>query len=174
MSLKTVQISLILFGSFFQKISGPSSSGPSRTLQITMLLLWIDVPLKGLIGNATTFCAEFRWAISLSDFEISLSDFEIAQRRNSAQNVVAFPTDGMLEKITSSISTSLDVRPDVQIFKRPKNREDGSKFDDFRTKWIVSARPISGKKIEITKQSKSFRKISKNFRKFFRIFFRTM
>ena len=43
-------------------------------------------------------------------------------------------TNGVLEKITSSISTSLDVRPDVQIFKRPKNREDGSKFDDFRTK----------------------------------------
>ena len=42
--------------------------------------------------------------------------------------------NGVLEKITSSISTSLDVRPDVQIFKRPKNREDGSKFDDFRTK----------------------------------------
>ena len=29
-SLKTVQISLILLGNFFQKISGPSSLGPSR------------------------------------------------------------------------------------------------------------------------------------------------
>ena len=80
--------------------------------------------------------------------------------------------NGVLEKITSSISTSLDVRPNVQIFKRPKNREDGSKFDDFRTKWIVSARPISGKIFEITKQSKSFRKTSKNFRFFFRFFLR--
>ena len=43
--------------------------------------------------------------------------------------------NGVSEKITSSISTSLDVRPDVQIFKRPKNREDGSNFDDFRPKF---------------------------------------
>ena len=35
-------------------------------------------PLEGLIGNATTFCAEFRWAIALSDFEI-------AQRNRSAK-----------------------------------------------------------------------------------------
>ena len=47
-------------------------------------------PLKGLIGNAMTFCAEFRWAISLSDFEIAQRSFEIAQR-NSAKNVDAFP-----------------------------------------------------------------------------------
>ena len=34
--------------------------------------------------------------------------------------------------------------PPVQpkIFKRPKNREDSSNFDDFRTKRIVSAQPI--------------------------------
>ena len=28
----------------------------------------------------------------------------------------------------------------TKIFKRSKNREDGSKFDDFWTKWIASAR----------------------------------
>ena len=33
MSLKIVQISLILSGNFFQKISGPSSSDPSRTFR---------------------------------------------------------------------------------------------------------------------------------------------
>ena len=30
----------------------------------------------------------------------------------------------------------------VKIFKRPKNREDGSDFDDFRTKSIAPTRPI--------------------------------
>ena len=34
MNVKTVQISLILFGNFFQKISGPSSSGTSRTFRV--------------------------------------------------------------------------------------------------------------------------------------------
>ena len=56
---------------------------------------------------------------------------------------------------------------ELSVFKRPKNREDSSKFDDFWTKRIVSVRPISGKKFERTKRTKSFRKI----RKFFRIFF---
>ena len=37
-------------------------------------------------GNATTFCAEFRWEIALSDFEISLSDFEVAQRNSAKQS----------------------------------------------------------------------------------------
>ena len=41
-------------------------------------------PLQGLIGNATTFCAEFRWAIALSNFEIKQRNFEIAQRNCSA------------------------------------------------------------------------------------------
>lgn len=40
--------------------------------------------------------AEFRRAISLSNFEISLSDFEIAQR-NSAKNVAAFPINPFKE-----------------------------------------------------------------------------
>ena len=44
-------------------------------------------PLKGLIGNATTFCAEFRGAISLSDFEIAQRNFEIAQRRRSSDGI---------------------------------------------------------------------------------------
>jgi len=65
----------------------------------------------------------------------------------------------------------MDVRPDVQIFKWPKNRKDGSKFDDFRTKRIVSARPISGKIFERTKRMKSFRKIRKFFKKIFEKFF---
>ena len=42
-------------------------------------------PLKGLMRNATTFCAELRWAIALSDFEISIINFEIAQRNRSAE-----------------------------------------------------------------------------------------
>ena len=46
-------------------------------------------PLKGLMRNETTFCAEFRWAISKLIIEISKSLSAIAQR-NSAQNVVAF------------------------------------------------------------------------------------
>ena len=55
----------------------------------------------------------------------------------------------------------------VSVFKRPKNREDSSKFDDFWTKRIVSARPISGKIFERTKRTKSFRKIRKFFKNFF-------
>ena len=53
----------------------------------------------------------------------------------------------------------------IKIFKRPKNREDSSDFDDFRTKRIVSAPPISGKIFERTKRTKSFRKIRKRIRK---------
>ena len=63
----------------------------------------------------------------------------------------------------------------LQIFKRPKNREDSSKFDDFWTKRIVSARPISGKIFERTKRTKSFRTIRKffkdSFEKGFEFFF---
>ena len=59
----------------------------------------------------------------------------------------------------------------VSVFKRPKNREDSSKFDDFWTKRIVSARPISGKIFERTKRTKSFRKIRKFFNFFFEKFF---
>ena len=59
---------------------------------------------------------------------------EVAKEREGHGGHMLHFIDGVLEKTTSSISTSLDVRPDVQIFKRPKNREDGSKFDDFRTK----------------------------------------
>ena len=51
----------------------------------------------------------------------------------------------------------------VSVFKRPKNREDSLKFDDSWTKRIVPAPPISGKKIERTKRTKSFRKIPKKF-----------
>ena len=50
-------------------------------------------------------------------------------------------------------------------FKRPKNREDSSDFDDFRTKRIVSARPIVWKIFERTKRTKIFRKIQKLFEK---------
>ena len=42
---------------------------------------------------------------------------------------VAVAVAGLTKKIT-------------QIFKQPKNREDGSKFDDFWTKSIASARTI--------------------------------
>ena len=59
----------------------------------------------------------------------------------------------------------------ASVFKRPKNREDSSKFDDFWTKRIVSARPISGKIFERTKRTKSFRKIRKSFKNFFEKFF---
>ena len=90
--------------------------------------------------------------------------------RNQNQQTVLMACWRRLQ-CTSSISTSLDVWPDVQIFKRPKNREDDSKFDNFRTKWIVSARPISGKKFRnhetIEKFSKNFEKFSKKFSKNF-------
>ena len=33
--------------------------------------------------------------------------------------------------------------PTTEIFKQPKNRKDGSDFDDFRTKKIASTQPIS-------------------------------
>ena len=33
----------------------------------------------------------------------------------------------------------------AKTFKRPKNREDGSDFDDFRTNSIAATRTISGK-----------------------------
>ena len=35
-----------------------------------------------------------------------------------------------------------------KIFKQPKNREDGSKFDDFGSKLIASARTIFRKSFE--------------------------
>ena len=56
-------------------------------------------------------------------------------------------------------------------FKWVTNREDGSDFDDFWTKRIVSARTISGKISERTKRTKSFRKFQKFFVFFFEQFF---
>ena len=54
----------------------------------------------------------------------------------------------------------------IKIFKRLKNRENNSKFDDFWTKRIVSARPISGKIFETTKRQKCFSKTFCSFRSF--------
>ena len=39
-----------------------------------------------------------------------------------------------------------------KIFKRPKNCEERSDFDDFRTKWIASKRPILWKNFEQAKK----------------------
>ena len=45
----------------------------------------------------------------------------------------------------------------VRNFKRPKNCEDSSDFDDFRTKRIAAARPIFWKTFERTSSSSSRR-----------------
>ena len=66
-----------------------------------------------------------------------------------------------IPKITSSISTSLDVRPDVQIFKRPKNREDGSKFDQMNRLGATHFWKIVRKNETIEKFSKNFKKFPK-------------
>ena len=61
----------------------------------------------------------------------------------------------------------------LKIFKRPKNREDGSDFDDFRTKKITGTKAVSRKQIERTKRTNSSRQIRKiieqNFRKILKI-----
>ena len=44
-----------------------------------------------------------------------------------------------------------------KIFKRPKNREDGSDFDDFRTNSIAATRTISGKMFARTGERKNER-----------------
>ena len=49
-----------------------------------------------------------------------------------------------------------------------KNREDGSDFDDFRTKKIAATQAVSWKNIERTKTNEKFPKNSKNYRCFFR------
>ena len=43
-------------------------------------------------------------------------------------------------QLESNSNASFRRRLEFKIFKRPKNREDGSKFDDFLTKSIASAR----------------------------------
>ena len=74
---------------------------------------------------------------------------------------VSFSTYGQLYLLT---------RPKVEIFKRPKNRKDGSKFDDFRTKKFAAARAISWKKFERTRRTKSCRKIRKKIENFLKVF----
>ena len=51
----------------------------------------------------------------------------------------------------------------VSVFKRPKNREDSSKFDDFWTKGIVSARPV--KFLEKCSKERNERKVFEKFQK---------
>ena len=53
----------------------------------------------------------------------------------------------------------------MKKFKRPKNREDSSDFDDFRTKRIVPAQPIFWKQYR-KKRTNIFRKNRKNIDKF--------
>ena len=61
----------------------------------------------------------------------------------------------------------------LKIFKRPKNREDGSDFDDFRTKKIAATQAVSWKIFERTKRTKNSRKIrkiiEKNFKKMLKL-----
>ena len=49
----------------------------------------------------------------------------------------------------------------AKIFKRPKNCEDGSNFDDFRTKKIAATQAVSWKIFERMKQTRSSRIIRK-------------
>ena len=58
----------------------------------------------------------------------------------------------------------------LKIFKRLKNREDGSDFDDFRTKKIAATQAVWWKKIERLKRMKSSRKIRKIIEKSFEKF----
>ena len=77
----------------------PEKCGPEKTKKTEKSITIIQVrpsgfplrcrPSKGLIGNATTFCAEFRWAQRWVISKLIIMNFEIAQR-SSAQNVVAF------------------------------------------------------------------------------------
>ena len=158
----------------------PKISDVSRRVDASMRRC-VDTPSRHIVDTATSRRVDATWKKYNTTPDITVLRHTIHAFFQRFSTKIPFVNvkkakkiNGVLEKITSSISTSLDVRPNVQIFKRPKNREDGSKFDDFRTKWIVSARPISGKIFEITKQSKSFRKTSKNFRKNLRKIFRTM
>ena len=52
------------------------------------------------------------------------------------------------------------LNPRLQIFKRPKNREDSSDFDDFRSKQIVSSLSISRKTIRTNEMNKKLPKNS--------------
>ena len=56
----------------------------------------------------------------------------------------------------------------IEIFKRPKNRRDGSIFDDFRTKKIAATRAVSWKKIRTNETNKKFAKNSKKYQNLFR------
>ena len=52
----------------------------------------------------------------------------------------------------------------LKIFKQPKNREDGSDFDDVRTKKIAAMQAVWWKK-RTNETSEKFPKNSKNYRK---------
>ena len=67
MSLKTAQISLVLFGNFFQKISGPSSSGPSRTFRIP-ISSFVNSSLSVAITSAKAFDGMLSSGVHLSLF----------------------------------------------------------------------------------------------------------
>ena len=109
------------------------------------------------------------WAISLSDFEISLSNFEIAQRnfeiaqrktqRKMSTPSLLTPLKGLIGKVYHGPrrqyrSNRTEYRIEskfANFFKRPKNREDGSDFDDFWTESIVLTQSIFSKIFERTK-----------------------
>ena len=57
----------------------------------------------------------------------------------------------------------------LKIFKRPKNREDGSDFDEIWTKKIA-AKSCLMKKIRTNETNEKFPKNSKNHRKIFEKF----
>ena len=57
----------------------------------------------------------------------------------------------------------------LKIFKRPKNREDGSDFDDFPTKKIAALQAVWWTKNRTIETNEKFPKSSKNDRKIFRI-----
>ena len=71
-------------------------------------------------------------------------------------------------QLESNSNASFRRRFEFKIFKRPKNREDGSKFDDFWTKSIASARTKIWKIFERTSERTNER-IVQNFFEIFSI-----
>ena len=67
--------------------------------------------------------------------------------RSSGQSTMALGRNiDRIERNIESIGSKF-----AKIFKRPKNREDGSDFDDFWTESIVSTQSIFSKIFERTK-----------------------
>ena len=53
----------------------------------------------------------------------------------------------------------------LKIFKQPKNRKDGSDFDDFRTEQIAAPQAVWWKTIRTNETNEKLLKSSKNYQK---------